>query len=282
MAIGAAVLLLATEWVVIHSATFAKCVAEQAPRRAQEQQQLPSYALALVHDFGFWLACNAHVVYETRDIFTVFSTVLLAGFTYRIWTGADDTLEHLRESSRNELRAYVSVTFRDVYSDDNTDVPDGYMVTAINHGETPALRCSVSMQMNSLKHSDIDAFTFPEALDGDPTGDLVVNKEAPRTFRSKALAPKLGAAEWMTITEGEEKRLYCWGVARYTDVFGNRHWTRFCFYQGGPLVFDSTGEKLPTRLTSFCHRHNDTSDAPDPTLPFPAAVQPGLEKQKAT
>jgi hypothetical protein len=221
----------------------------------------------------------AHAENERETFWAALGMFLLTGVVAYYAYGL---FSETRLASQRQLRAYVSVTFADVFSDDATDVPDGYTVSAINHGQTPALQCSVSLQMQSLKRTDIDTFAFPERLDDDPTGDLVLNKDAPRTFRSKAVTPKMDKAEWEAITEGDEKRLYCWGIARYTDVFGRRHWARYCFYQGGKLVFDTTSEMLPQRRTPYCHRHNDTSDAVDARLNAPADVQPGLAHKRSS
>lgn len=225
VASGATVLLLAIEWVVIHSTTFANCIQEQAGQRTAQQQQFPPYALALAHDFGFWLACNTHVLYEARDVFTVFSTVLLAGFTYKIWTGADDTLDHLQESSRSELRAYLSVI--GVSVGQFKTAPAFVGLNIFNHGLTPAHNVTMSSGVNDHDVPLGEAFTIPTDIDFQ---DLKIVIPPRHGFNCGAKAARLfNAVDIAAVTGGAKRRIYCYGIVKYTDVFKQSCETQFCF-----------------------------------------------------
>src|SRR5712664_663851 len=67
----------------------------------------------------------------------------------------------------------------------------------------------------------------------------------------------------MTVN-GKQLALYCYGTARYTDVFGRPQWTNYCHLYGGPLPYEGVAATKPGAGTvASYHRHNDTSDDPE-------------------
>jgi hypothetical protein len=142
------------------------------------------------------------------------------------------------------------------------------------------LQASISTQMAVMRWPAPKGFTFPEKLDGDPTGNIVIHPDRPSGTKSADRKRSFTAQEWQRIQDGKnvtgrEIRLYCWGIARYTDVFNRRHWARYCFIYGG--LFSQNDGKGNAGRAAMYHRHNDTSDSPDPTLRKPERNQHGLD-----
>jgi hypothetical protein len=133
--------------------------------------------------------------------------------------------------------------------------------------------------MKIVRKDELNTFDFEERLDGDATGDTIIHPDKPIKLRSRNIEPRLTDEEWSSVAKGKDREgdlwLCCWGVSRYRDVFGRRHWTRYAFLYGGSYSIDD-GSGTSGRA-AMCHRHNDTSDSPDPTLPTPPVNQPGLD-----
>jgi hypothetical protein len=204
--------------------------------------------------------------------------VLVVVFTGTLAWLALLTWGEMRESSERGQRAYLSVRWVQRYGSPG-GLHQSYEVELRNHGETPALRASASTQMHPMRTDAAEHFDFPEWDDGDPRGDLVVYKDNPRIVTAHFSEPALTRAQWESIERGTDGdgnpfRLYCWGVARYEDIFGRWHWTRYCVAFGGEYSFPPG---KPERAPVF-HRYNDTSDAADRKRRAPTRVQPRTRK----
>lgn len=131
------------------------------------------------------------------------------------------------------------------------------MVEFHNSGETPARDLSVEMW------SALDRYPLPVgyALEKPP-----ITTTAVRTDLHRGGEPCEATVRWHTplhaqavadIIDGTKWRIYDYGTARYTDVFGDRWYVDFCFTRGGPSLAENRSE--------VCHLHN--SSGPDKTPP---------------
>src|SRR6185503_3591800 len=174
-------------------------------------------------------------------------------------------------TAQRQSRAYLDVEFKGI-ANDSSGSPGSFRILVRNDGQTPALKASVTMQLQVLPIAALNTFTFPERPAGDQNGLIVIPAKRSRKFGSRTIEPLLTPRQASEIMAGADERgdvrLCCWGVARYTDVFDNPRWTRFCFLYGG-----APSQRKRKRAVRF-HRHNDTSDAPDPTLQFPRMAEP--------
>jgi hypothetical protein len=207
-------------------------------------------------------------------------TIVLASATVVQAVALIMTILVMMSTARRQLRAYVSVGWGSIATSQGESHPGGFQVRVLNHGQTPAIRASTSAQLKILTKDELNSFDFPEWLDGDETGDTILHPDKLLTLRSHNIEPRLTDDEWRfvergTDDEGRELWLCCWGVSRYRDVFRKQHWTRYCYRYGGSYSRDDGSGNAGKAAMS--HRHNDTSDSPDPTLPAPPRNQPGLD-----
>jgi hypothetical protein len=158
------------------------------------------------------------------------STVLLAIFTWRLWLSThrlwsvtNKTLEHTEQTSRKELRAYISVEPLGI----NEYVGHNYLIGHFrirNIGKLPAK--NVSIYSTVELDSDGARKIFPIGpLRVSPT---VLQPGAVMEFGSYAGYPiptdQLENSEPLQL----KGYLYVWGEVLYTDEFDTVGWTAFC------------------------------------------------------
>jgi hypothetical protein len=158
------------------------------------------------------------------------STVLLAIFTWRLWLSThrlwsvtNKTLEHTEQTSKKELRAYISVEPLGI----NEYVGHDYLIGHFrirNIGKLPAK--NVSIYSTIRLDSDGARKNFPIGrLRVSPT---VLQPGAVMEFGSYAGYPipadQLDSSEPLQL----KGYLYVWGEVLYTDEFNTVGWTAFC------------------------------------------------------
>jgi hypothetical protein len=195
-------------------------------------------------------------------------TALAAQAAERAATAAEESVAGAGTAQR-QSRAYLDVQFEGITGQSGGTV-GGFRILVRNDGQTPALKTSVTMQLQVLPTAALDTFTFPERPIGDQMGMIVIPARGSRKIGSRMIESLLTPRQVAEVMAGAddrgELRLCCWGVVRYADVFDNPRWTRFCFLYGGAV------SQRKRKRAARCHRHNDTSDAPDSTLPEPKRV----------
>jgi hypothetical protein len=158
------------------------------------------------------------------------STVLLAIFTWRLWLSThrlwsvtNKTLEHAEQTSKKELRAYISVEPLGI----NEYVGHDYLIGHFrirNIGKLPAKNVSIysTLQLDT----DGARKTFPI---GTPRiSPTVLQPGATMEFASADAWPV--PAEQLDSNEPLKMKgyLYVWGEVLYTDEFDTVGWTAFC------------------------------------------------------
>jgi hypothetical protein len=158
------------------------------------------------------------------------STVLLAIFTWRLWLSThrlwsvtNKTLEHTEQTSKKELRAYISVEPLGI----NEYVGHDYLIGHFrirNIGKLPAK--NVSIYSTIQLDSDGARKNFPI---GTPRiSPTVLQPGATMEFASSDSWPV--PAEQLDSNEPLKMKgyLYVWGEVLYTDEFDTVGWTAFC------------------------------------------------------
>ena len=126
----------------------------------------------------------------------------------------------------------------------------------------------MSMLFGSREIYETDSYRFVDEPETDRVSRFVLQPGATMTGTSRA-KPK----GWLTDEQGDQiltgkdgekdVRLYLYGTVRYGDVFGNTHWTNYCFFYGGPFSLVATGKKGPKkRAFAFSQLHNDIGTEP--------------------
>lgn len=166
------------------------------------------------------------------------ATLILAGI-------AGCQLLESRWANQRQLRAYVSVHPRQEFDKNNVPIADRYRFGIRNHGQTPAY------DMKYWALLGVGGFPYKGVLQGEPE-DLPIIKTVlspgPDCERSIIQDKVLSPNEMRDIKNGTHA-LYAWGVVNYTDAFGVKRWTSFCFFMNK--------EALNMRRWAFYGKYNN-------------------------
>lgn len=155
-----------------------------------------------------------------------------------------------REFGQMQMRAYLSVNYEaTVPQDDSTTWRTEVRLRLVNNGHTPAYGVSYQANSGVLPFPLPDDFSFPiqvlpiisESVVG--PGQHIIMSSA-----IKELLPLDQVEEYRT---GNIKRVYMWGIAIYTNIFGVCHETRFC----QSIVWLRNGNTMGINA----RRHNEAS-----------------------
>jgi hypothetical protein len=149
-----------------------------------------------------------------------------------------------------QLRAFVSVGFRTCIEQDVSARRKFELQSDIsNNGATPAIGANTASTMRVLPvplPSDAD-LTLP-IEDYEAAANLAPH----RTVFIRTYPPTvLSDAEVAEIKSGTTKALYIYGTTRYKDVFGEPHFTNFCW----AIAWDVGGQPYAVNVA----RHNDAN-----------------------
>jgi hypothetical protein len=167
---------------------------------------------------------------------------LLVLFTFMLWLATRSLVKGAEESSREELRAYVSANIagmRDVAPDKNIIIS----FHVFNIGKTPAFSVRQSGEIVFADHPLPENFRFQ---------NIPVPKSKATVFPNIPFLGNIIAANKFTqaqIIEGLQgpaiggKRFYIFGRIDYIDIFKTKRWTTFCFsFSGYHAIIPSASE----------------------------------------
>ena len=153
--------------------------------------------------------------------------------------GGEAMLQHARESSEKELRAYVFVTSSSI-----VDFADGVStihLTVENLGKTPAYKVRI--------YQDFSIRAFDMADEWTPDIEKVVSKKDLGPSAKIPISDNyiFDVATIMRIHEKTEA-FFIFGEIRYCDAFGERRTTKYRLFLGGPkgiyTAKDDTGKDI--------------------------------------
>ena len=140
---------------------------------------------------------------------------------------AVSSVEHAERTSKQQLRAYVSVTRERIGTMVDPEVAIPFRVICKNAGQTPALRVTF-LPTAEIFPIEEEGSPCPLSLNDVDRAELVLFPGQERTFqlddteRSIALTP----SEWQ-YWHDNKLAIAVKGYVVYDDVFGNTHWTQF-------------------------------------------------------
>ncbi|WP_206742047.1 hypothetical protein [Erythrobacter longus] len=221
------------------------------PDDGSEREKRDLAAQESMSVWAFWLL----IASIAGTAATIIGTALL------VWT-----LHETRQTSRRQLRAYLSFGQLDISVNPSSGAKGGLKLTVettvINGGSTPAYDC--------LHMGNIVAFTEQEARRYFSKTEIIprIGVEAPYTVHNGRDAPAIFYAnedlrdnEVKDIESGA-KHLYAFGSVVYRDTFDNERRTRFCFFLASPLLPknpDPSGRTITRMLWGLAPFHNDAS-----------------------
>lgn len=141
---------------------------------------------------------------------------------------SDEILTHAQDSSKFELRAYVSVDL----SDDEDWGPNvifgqefsNFTVVIKNHGKTPALKVTMAGDMDIFSHPNPGVVPVPEVVPNSSVSVLFPGNDG---GHSHVEARRLFDNADKVRFDADTHRVYAFGLVTYHDVFGAEHFTRF-------------------------------------------------------
>ncbi len=217
-------LLALCAWVFSNSASFQSCMQQHQQNTTAHTSQngIASFGIG----FGIYRDCLGSYVHDNReDLLTVF-TIVLAFSAILLWVATRDLASEAAESSRRELRAYVSAGHPKFEKPD----PDTIAVPVENGGRTPAYNVRGWLNVYWLNGADSvlpDNFKFP---DQEESGNFPVyrsiavlhpGKNIPFTF--------LNDLDPIRRCRKKEVAVFIYGHIDYIDVFDKPQTTKFCY-----------------------------------------------------
>jgi hypothetical protein len=143
------------------------------------------------------------------------------------------SVEDNRKSSELELRAYLAVligegTYQERRSvDKGGDLKFECRPLIVNTGQTPARKIRFQARSAILPFPIPPETQLPETTD-DSIGDSILGAQQNASMFS-VLDDFVTDSEAEDIKKGVgDKGLYVWGNVTYEDIFGDKHFTRFC------------------------------------------------------
>lgn len=200
------------------------------------------------------LECSGDFFTSNQLSITTFSTLLLVLVTGGlVWFGWRQVA-----TTRSQLRAYIGVDeMREPKQRTLEWEPRGtsgamYVIaSAINHGTTPALNVEYDYHLTHMYglpgDETIRNITYKGRGVLQPSQEMILRIEAPAS-REEHESIENGFSK----TEGYNAWIY--GFVSYFDIYGDKHYTRYCFC----LDFNNGSRKIPG--WNMYRYYNDTDD----------------------
>lgn len=234
-------------------------IAEEDKVAAEEKRSRDKDDLEAQQDMAYWamlmfIAAAASVVLTFIGLALIGRTLLYtkqaaihAGRAVdeakEATTAARETVRVTEDSSKRQLRAYVSVAPDGINPLRTRDRIIGHVrINNVGHAIAKDVRIAVRIVHSEDRH--FDAFDIsPDALT--PTGAI-----APGAEIGKGSYEVLASELLRTATKTDKPTyLFVYGIVRYRDGFDVERFTRFCHrYNGQSAEFINTGGNLPVRL----------------------------------
>src|SRR5207248_847691 len=172
------------------------------------------------------------------EFWTALATIFIAAFTYtlkkstdNLWAITSKTLRHAEDTARRQLRAYLSLTPKDVINWTNPPHRIGVKVDLKNHGRTPGFESFYNFSMVILDAPLPADFVWPEPNMHYDQNNTVFPDEVlfVRFFLDRDLT-----LEEVNAIESGAKRFHTRGTMRYRDAFKELRTTKLSFSFVGP------------------------------------------------
>ncbi len=154
----------------------------------------------------------------------VVATIALAIVTTFLWIATRRLVIDAKESSQRQLRAYVSVDTEHMTDSAGNTIPNRHGFVITNHGQTPAHELEHWTQLG------VSEFPLKQGL-GEPGQDRLIVKTVVHPGNDRLIIEDMPLLpEELVAIEAGTHAWYAWGCVNYTDVFGQGHSTKFCFF----------------------------------------------------
>lgn len=176
-------------------------------------------------EWGSFSICRFHEWLDAEKTIAIF-TVILGIATGFLWWATRNLVKDAKESSRRQLRAYVSVTPEKVLNWTNNIDSIGATFHYKNHGQTPALEVFAEFNIEVLADApNLDVIH----VQADYGIAIFPQEDVPAQL---VKSPRLSHEEAKDV-EADRRRVHIWGKLHYRDVFGESHLTAINVSFGG-------------------------------------------------
>jgi hypothetical protein len=217
-------------WAGSLTPSYQKCKAEYAQSEGQNDQENSPKARyeRIVGAVSVVLRCEGNFLDANSALLTAIATVAIACFTFtlkrssdKLWAAGERQLDHLRNVSRQELRAYIghhSAGFENqvvLAGSGSVILPNGPVkYFDWNYGRTPALDVSMFVRIvPGVAPASLDTELLPTDRQ-----DVV-----------QIVHPGQNIGRIVGIQRPNDA-FFLYGYVDYTDIFGHRWRHRFAFH----------------------------------------------------
>jgi hypothetical protein len=141
---------------------------------------------------------------------------------------AEDSLKTANQNMIFAQRAYITISHGSVQATGNEVL---FSLRLENSGSTPASRVRILAVLDVVRAPPRIDPTLPDLPNWATVGLI-----GPKAFITKLVTTKQSLlTEELELVQRRERRLCCWGVIEYFDIFGELRRTKFCF-QDSPFI----------------------------------------------
>jgi hypothetical protein len=181
-------------------------------------------------EWGAFAWCRSVEWINAEKTIAIF-TVILGFATGFLWWATRNLVNEAKETSKRELRAYISITPRGVVTSDREERFNQITLEVKNHGQTPAHNINYVFGIDFLPNPMGEDLHY--SAPSQP-----INDEA-SLFPNDSMKVWINFNRLLTVEEFQQLetdklRLHVWGKTFYSTVFNPGHHTNFVASVGGP------------------------------------------------
>lgn len=179
--------------------------------------------------------CKADAWLTAERVIAIF-TVILGFATWFLWRATVKLVRSADDTAQRQLRAYVSVTPKEIISSGKEERFVQVTCALKNHGQTPAREIHYIFEFDIIPNPKPEGFVFsPPTIPIHADSSLFPQADMSAWFNFNRLL----TTEEFARVEADTLRLHIWGKVFYRTAFGQQRHTEFNASVGG-AVFIAT------------------------------------------
>jgi len=235
-----------------HSYPYQQCNANYPADYSPQQANNLDDGIFVGWRLPMFLECEDTFLNANSGILLFIVTGLLAAIAFQQY-----------RTTRAQLRAWISIKLDRLYNF-NTSKEMLFTANITNHGATPARDLEVQAAVGVHPYLLPDDFDFPTVADLKMSKTTVYPGDPANSSFTATQFSEVDTADAVT---NAKRRLYVFGIVRYFDIFGDKHWTRFAvsLVQDENFIRLAEGSGGEVALTwEHTNKYNDDGDGEPP------------------
>jgi hypothetical protein len=156
----------------------------------------------------------------------VILTAAAALFTAGLLVYSHIQANDFEESSRRQLRAYISVLTPRLGEEGVLANPLTVAIILKNSGQTPAFNIAETSAVRIIRKEEMQSIANPDTLRVNKSYQGILGPGIEFSMWRKPDTPPFSHAGLSPT----DYRLFVYGKFEYDDIFGTHHWTTFCYH----------------------------------------------------